>query len=96
MRTWNVIGVNATRRTEIVLGGFRVELIECDRFRRREEVKLFRLNDQMQKPLLRADRAVAVYNLREIRGHRKSHSTTMTTALVCWHMTRSLRSLYSS
>ena len=60
MRARNVIRVNPTHRTKIVLGSLGIELVERDLWLRSQKTKLSRIDNQVQKPFLRTDRTVTV------------------------------------
>jgi len=60
MRTRNVVGMNSTDRAKVVFGGLGVELVEGYRISGSKQAELRRLDDQVEKPFLGANRTVAI------------------------------------
>jgi hypothetical protein len=95
MRTRNVVRMNATNRAKIVFGGLGVELVEGYRISGSKQAELPRLDDQVEKPFLGANRTVAInYYPVQIGRNLESYLPAMASALIGWH--RHLRSFQRS
>jgi hypothetical protein len=85
VRARNVIGVDTADRTKVVLGRPGIELIEGHCIGRSEQTELFRLDDEMEKPLLRANRTVASNDSFQVGSNLESHPAAMASSLIGWH-----------
>src|SRR5262245_43889597 len=74
--------MHAAVLAEHVLRNAGIETVDCQFILAADELELITCNDQMQKALLGADRAIAVRDPIKISGHAKTHPATMTSALV--------------
>ena len=84
---WNVEWMDATVRTEEVLGLTRIEAIFTQLLPAAHQLKLVRSDDQMQKPFAATHRTVAVENRRIPKCGRdlEGHLAAMTTSRPCLH-----------
>jgi hypothetical protein len=76
----HIEGVNAAMAAEFVLGGQRVELVGGELVLAAQQLEMFRRDDEMQKTLLGADRAVALGDMRQVGGDAKSNPPAMAAA----------------
>src|ERR1700691_234350 len=63
-----------------VLGGPRIELVGRELALAAQQLEMFRRHDEMQKTLLGADRAVALGDVRQVRGDANSNPPAMAAA----------------
>src|SRR5262245_26439611 len=74
--------MNAAHLAEGVLRGAGVKLIGREIVLAADQLELLRRHDQMQEPLLAADRAIAIGDAVEIGGDAETHPAAMTAAFV--------------
>jgi len=86
VRTRNVIGVNTADRTKIVLGRLGVELVEDYCIRGSEQAESFRLDNQMQKPFLGANRTITINDPFKVGGDLESDPAAMAASLISRHI----------
>src|ERR1700722_16792520 len=90
----NIEGVDAAGRAECVLGRAGIEAIGGQRVRPAGELELLRRDDQTQKGLFVADRAVAYGDARQVGRHAEPHAPAMAAAGHCfWHVCSSENAL---
>jgi hypothetical protein len=77
--------MDAAHLAERVLRGTGVELVGRKIVLSADQFELCGRHDQMQKPLLVADRAVAFRDAIEFGGHAKAHPTAVAAAFECLH-----------
>jgi len=82
VRTRSVKGMNPADAAEHMLGNPRVKSVGYQSLCPLEQRKLLRRHNQMQKPLLAANRAIAVSYLIVINSYLKPHSSTVTPTVV--------------
>src|SRR5690242_3456848 len=74
--------MDAAMPAERVFGGIGVELVGCEVHVALQQLELLGRDDQVEDPLLRADRAVALEQPRQIGAHPEAHPAAVAAALV--------------
>src|ERR1700749_2084063 len=85
VRARDVKGVNAAVTTEGVFGDARIEAVRRELVAPGMKLERAALDDQVQKALLFADRAVAHHAAGELAAHRETHAPAVAAAFVTLH-----------
>src|SRR2546423_2378591 len=78
----HVEGMDAAVATEVMLRHAGVEAVRRELAVAGQQLELLARNDEVQDPLLRTDRAVALADALEARGDAKAHPAAMAAAVV--------------